>query len=137
MFPRPLLPALLLLTFLGNVLHRAGLQAAISGDIETFGACVSAYWSQKKLMAGCGVEPTLVTRVFAAMGPLLCGHTMAGAGGGGFILLVTKAPNDRASLQAVLDSKPELNIFSLHECTIDTDGMSTSRGGDGTKSTLD
>ena len=92
--------------------------AVLSGDVETFARCVSAYWSQKKLMAGDGVEPTLITRALAAMSPHLevrrpllklagfersdvdvgvCeqGYTLAGAGGGGFILLVTKKPNDR------------------------------------------
>ena len=38
----------------------------LSGDVETFARCVSAYWSQKKLMAGDGVEPTLITRALAA-----------------------------------------------------------------------
>merc|ERR1712146_108560 len=40
--------------------------AVLSGDITTFGQCVSKYWSQK-LMAGDGVEPTLITRALAAM----------------------------------------------------------------------
>jgi fucokinase len=102
--------------------------AVMNADVEKFGACVSAYWSQKKLMAGCGVEPTLVTRAFAAMAPLLCGHTMAGAGGGGFILLVTRKPNDTMALQAALDSVPECHTFSLHKCEIDVAGMTTTIG---------
>jgi galactokinase/mevalonate kinase-like predicted kinase len=69
-----------------------------------------------------------VTRAFAAMAPLLCGHTMAGAGGGGFILLVTRKPNDTMALQAALDSVPECHTFSLHKCEIDVAGMTTTIG---------
>jgi len=103
------------------------IQTALNnGDVDGFGACVSAYWGQKKLMAGCGVEPTLVTRAFAALEPLLAGYTMAGAGGGGFILLVTKKPNDRDSLQAALDGCEGCHTFSLHKCEVDIDGMTTT-----------
>jgi hypothetical protein len=62
------------------------LQAA---DVAAFGACVSAYWRQKTLMAGCGVEPTLVTRAFAAMEPYLCGVRAAAAAAGFFIVIRT------------------------------------------------
>lgn len=86
--------------------------AVLGGDVTVFGQCVSNYWSQKKLMAGDGVEPTLITRALAAMAPRLAGHTLAGAGGGGFVLLVTKEPRDREGLQAALDTI--VHTFTLH-----------------------
>jgi galactokinase/mevalonate kinase-like predicted kinase len=86
--------------------------AVLGGDVTAFGQCVSNYWSQKKLMAGDGVEPTLITRALAAMAPRLAGYTLAGAGGGGFVLLVTKEPRDREGLQAALDTI--VHTFTLH-----------------------
>ena len=38
------------------IVREAIQPAVLSGDVETFARCVSAYWSQKKLMAGDGVE---------------------------------------------------------------------------------
>merc|ERR1712224_829121 len=46
--------------------------AVLGGDVTMFGQCVSNYWSQKKLMAGDGVEPTLITRALAAVAPASC-----------------------------------------------------------------
>jgi len=97
--------------------------AVLDGDVITFGQCVSNYWSQKKLMAGDGVEPTLITRALAAMAPRLAGYTLAGAGGGGFVLLVTKEPRDREGLQAALDTI--VHTFTLHDCEVDSEGMTT------------
>ena len=81
--------------------------AVLEGDVNAFGQCVSNYWSQKKLMAGDGVEPTLITRALAAMAPRLAGYTLAGAGGGGFVLLVEGVPRkQRRWWQAVSMEAP-------------------------------
>ena len=41
-------------------------------------------------------------------------------------MLVTKKPNDRASLQAALDGCEGCHTFSLHKCEVDIDGMTTT-----------
>merc|ERR1711959_802898 len=70
-------------------------------------------------------SPTIGRRKssWLAMAPRLAGYTLAGAGGGGFVLLVTKEPNDKEGLQAALDSI--VHTFSLHECEVDSEGMMT------------
>eukprot|EP01052_Picozoa_sp_SAG31_P015509 SAG31_NODE_999_length_10457_cov_3.482622_5_plen_231_part_00 len=111
-------------TVSGLVSNAHSIQTAIaSGDIEGFGACVSAYWAQKKQMAGSGVEPTVISRVLKALAPLCAGASLAGAGGGGFILLVTHEPDNVDALQSVLNTVQDAHTFTLHECDIDFKGM--------------
>jgi len=53
---------------------------------------MSEYWQLKKKMAP-GCEPELVTRIMQAVEPHVLGMSLAGAGGGGFMYLLTKSPN--------------------------------------------
>ena len=77
-------------------------------------------WSEQ---AGSGVEPTVIARVLKAVAPLCAGASLAGAGGGGFILLVTHKGDDMPALQKVLDSVQDAHTFTLHDCDIDFKGM--------------
>ena len=66
-----------------------------AGDIPAVGCHVADYWAQKKRM--CDAEPPAVSRMLGAMHAkgLLHGASLAGAGGGGFLLAVTKRPHAR------------------------------------------
>ena len=70
-------------------------RALLDGDVAAVGACLDAYWAQKKIM--CDAEPEAVTRMLAKVRPLVFGATLAGAGGGGFMLLVTREPHAGAA----------------------------------------
>lgn len=73
------------------VSNAAQMQAAlVAGDIPAVGRCLQAYWSQKKIM--CDAEPTAVTAMLAALEPLVHGASLAGAGGGGFLIMVRRGP---------------------------------------------
>ena len=76
---------------------RANGEALIKGieeeDIPLIGESIKKYWEQKKLMAGCGVEPLVVTTALREWEPHLHGATLGGAGGGGFMLIITKKPH--------------------------------------------
>jgi len=61
----------------------------LAGDLAVVGQCMSEYWQLKKKMAP-GCEPELVTRIMQAMEPHALGMSLAGAGGGGFMYLLTK-----------------------------------------------
>jgi len=53
---------------------------------------MSEYWQLKKKMAP-GCEPELVTRIMQAMQSHALGMSLAGAGGGGFMYLLTRHPD--------------------------------------------
>ena len=59
------------------------------------------YWTLKKVMAP-GSEPAAVTAMISALRPDLLGVTMAGAGGGGFMYVLTKQPHQREFVEQTL-----------------------------------
>jgi fucokinase len=102
------------------VANAHAMEAALrAADVARVGACVSAYWEQKKKM--CDAEPEAVTRMLAKVRPLVHGATLAGAGGGGFMLLVTREPDMGDAIAAAL--KDEQCV--VHEVAIDTVGLRT------------
>ena len=89
-------------------------EALLAGDIAAVGASLSAYWEQKKLM--CDAEPAAVTRMLAKLRPLIHGATLCGAGGGGFMALITKEPNVDAAIAAALrEEECVLYRVNVHE----------------------
>uniref|UniRef100_A0A8B9ZK13 Fucose kinase n=1 Tax=Anas platyrhynchos TaxID=8839 RepID=A0A8B9ZK13_ANAPL len=58
------------------------------------GTCLERYWQQKKRMAP-GCEPLAVGRMMGTLRPYVHGQCLAGAGGGGFLYVLTKAPAQR------------------------------------------
>jgi fucokinase len=114
--------------------NAAALSDALSqGDVAAAGACLSTYWAQKKGMAE-GAEPPEVAalmRLLAEAG-LVHGCALAGAGGGGFMALLTvapaAAPGGRAAVEALLQRHPELQSagFTVHGCEVDEDGLTVT-----------
>ena len=93
------------------------------GDLATTGSCLTTYWNQKKHMAD-GCEPEFVTEIFEALDDLLLGHSLAGAGGGGFMALITREPDCMASIKARLEERGiNTGPLSFHAATIDMDGL--------------
>uniref|UniRef100_A0ABM0MGI0 L-fucose kinase-like n=1 Tax=Saccoglossus kowalevskii TaxID=10224 RepID=A0ABM0MGI0_SACKO len=78
-----------------------GWQDQVGGDIEKVGECLNTYWSQKKVMAP-GCEPKLVGCMMEALKPSVYGQALAGAGGGGFMYVLTKKPNAIDDIKQVL-----------------------------------
>ncbi|CAG0898266.1 unnamed protein product [Darwinula stevensoni] len=75
------------------------------GDLEEVGACIDRYWEQKKVIAR-GCEPELVRQVMDAFRPHVYGQTLVGAGGGGYMIAVTKMPDARATLEDLVQKIP-------------------------------
>ena len=77
------------------------LSAPTPGSLPLLGQCLTSYWEQKKLMAP-GCEPLLVRLLMDVLAPHVHGQSLAGAGGGGFLCLLTKEPRQKEALEAVL-----------------------------------
>ncbi|XP_036296947.1 L-fucose kinase isoform X2 [Pipistrellus kuhlii] len=93
------------------------------GSLPLLGQCLTLYWEQKKLMAP-GCEPQAVRRMMNVLAPHVHGQSLAGAGGGGFLYLLTKEPKQKEALEAVLAETEGLGNYSVHLVEVDTQGLS-------------
>eukprot|EP01064_Diplonema_japonicum_P003742 TRINITY_DN12437_c0_g1_i1.p1 TRINITY_DN12437_c0_g1~~TRINITY_DN12437_c0_g1_i1.p1 ORF type:complete len:1026 (+),score=82.23 TRINITY_DN12437_c0_g1_i1:65-3142(+) len=101
----------------------ADLISAIKAeDIPRIGECVMRYWGQKKLMAGTGVEPPVVPKAIAVWKEHIHGYALGGAGGGGFMLAITKKPDMAAKLEAMTRFEGGAAL-SFYPVSIDTEGL--------------
>ncbi|KAM9377155.1 L-fucose kinase isoform 2-T2 [Pholidichthys leucotaenia] len=97
-------------------------RACLDGSLCRLGECLSQTWRQKKLMAP-SCEPSSVRAMMDALGPLVLGQSLAGAGGGGFLVLLTREPLQKEAVLRVLNDTPGVGDFSVHTVEIDTDGI--------------
>jgi fucokinase len=80
----------ILATFAANLKLAATCWAAVRAeDLAALAACLDRYWRIKRALAP-GAEPELVQRILAALRPLILGASLAGAGGGGFLVAILK-----------------------------------------------
>ncbi|XP_030811890.1 L-fucose kinase isoform X5 [Camarhynchus parvulus] len=107
-------------------------QALRQGDLMLLGKCLECYWQQKKCMAP-GCEPLAVGRMMDALRPHAHGQCLAGAGGGGFLYILTKAPWQKEALHQILANTEGLGNFSIHSIEVDTGGFSVEVVGCDTK----
>ncbi|NWW92499.1 FUK kinase, partial [Rhynochetos jubatus] len=98
-------------------------QALRQGNLPLVGTCLDRYWQQKKCMAP-GCEPLAVGHMMAALRPYVHGQCLAGAGGGGFLYVITKAPRQKEAFHRVLARMEGLGNFSIHSVEVDTGGFS-------------
>ncbi|XP_065497150.1 L-fucose kinase isoform X2 [Caloenas nicobarica] len=98
-------------------------QALRQGNLPLLGQCLERYWQQKKCMAP-GCEPLAVRRMMAALQPHVYGQCLAGAGGGGFLYVLTKAPRQKEALRQILAKTEGLGNFSIHSIEVDMGGFS-------------
>ncbi|XP_075366582.1 L-fucose kinase isoform X2 [Mycteria americana] len=98
-------------------------QALRQGNLLLIGKCLDRYWQQKKCMAP-GCEPLAVGRMMDALRPYVYGQCLAGAGGGGFLYVLTKGPQQKEALHQILAKTEGLGNFSIHSIEVDTGGFS-------------
>ncbi|KAM3920648.1 L-fucose kinase [Leptodactylus fuscus] len=92
------------------------------GDMQLLGRCLSTYWQQKKCMAP-GCEPLAVRKIMDILEPYVYGQSLAGAGGGGFLYILTKEPNQRDVLQSLLEKTQGLERCSIHTVQVETEAF--------------
>lgn len=90
-----------------------------TGAMEQLGHCLSTYWQQKKCMAP-GCEPQAVRRIMDTLEPHVYGQSLAGAGGGGFLYVLTKEPEQKNTIQRLLENTQGLERCSVHSVQLDT-----------------
>ncbi|XP_061577517.1 L-fucose kinase isoform X1 [Cololabis saira] len=103
-------------------------RACSDGSLSRLGQCLDRSWQQKKLMAP-GCEPASVRAMMEALRPLVLGQSLAGAGGGGFLYVLTREPRQCEAVLQVLNSTPGLGDFSVHSVELDMDGITVLPSG--------
>ncbi|XP_037538541.1 L-fucose kinase [Nematolebias whitei] len=97
-------------------------RACSEGSLVRLGQCLDRSWQQKKLMAP-GCEPASVRVMMEALRPLVLGQSLAGAGGGGFLYLLTREPRQQEAVLQVLSRTPGLGDVSVHSVELDSEGI--------------
>ncbi|XP_053558225.1 L-fucose kinase [Bombina bombina] len=100
-------------------------KAFCTGDLPQLGHCLTQYWKQKKRMAP-GCEPAAVRRIMDALEPYVYGQSLAGAGGGGFLYILTKKPKQKDVLLEVLKNTQGLERCTLHTVQLDMEKFTVS-----------
>ncbi|KAM6223797.1 L-fucose kinase [Rhynchocyon petersi] len=98
-------------------------EAFRQGNLPLLGQYLTSYWAQKKLMAP-GCEPLAVRVMMDVLAPHVYGQSLAGAGGGGFLYVLTKEPRQKETLEAMLAKTEGLGNYSVHLVEVDTQGLS-------------
>ncbi|XP_077452210.1 L-fucose kinase isoform X2 [Stigmatopora argus] len=97
-------------------------RACRDGCLSAVGICLDRSWLHKKCMAP-GCEPTTVRAIMEALRPLALGQSLAGAGGGGFLCLLSRLPDQKDAVACVLADAPGVGDFTVHTVEIDTEGL--------------
>ncbi len=72
-----------------------------AGDVDTFGALLGEHWELNKRMDP-GCTNLFINELFEAMEPYIVGGKLAGAGGGGFAIVVTRDAETSDALEKAL-----------------------------------
>lgn len=100
-------------------------EALTAGDIDGFGELLAAHWAlNKRIDPGC-TNPFIDT-LFEAMAPCICGGKLAGAGGGGFAIVVARDRRAAQDLTAALRTQYPGTPVAVWECGIPENGMKVS-----------
>ncbi|XP_056009006.1 L-fucose kinase-like isoform X1 [Ostrea edulis] len=94
----------------------------IDGDLRKVGSCLDNYWSMKKILAP-GCETPIIAKLMAAARPFAYGMCMAGAGGGGFLYVLTKDKNQKHLLLDILGTVEGTEGKEVYECSVDREGL--------------
>ncbi|XP_071824036.1 L-fucose kinase-like isoform X2 [Apostichopus japonicus] len=92
------------------------------GNFEKVGDCMNIYWTQKKVMAP-GCEPQLVRRMMDALLPHVYGQALAGAGGGGFMYILTKESGAVLRVKEILAGVEGTENITVHSVSLDQTGL--------------
>lgn len=102
-------------------------QAVKSEDLAGLGACLNRYWELKRALAP-GSEPELVQRILAALRPLCLGASLAGAGGGGFLVAILKENVKKEEAVSLIRSLRGTEKIRFYAAGVDRSGIEVTLG---------
>jgi galactokinase/mevalonate kinase-like predicted kinase len=104
-----------------------GLPAHVSDalarkDVAAFGELVGAAWRQNKELDP-GATNEEIERLLARVGPHVHGAKLLGAGGGGFLLMVCRSPEDAAAVRRMLEAEPPNDRARFFDFDVSREGL--------------
>jgi fucokinase len=101
---------------------REVMDTFIRKDIERFGRLMDVAWQlNKRLDPNSSTDE--IEALFARVRPHIYGGKLLGAGGGGFMLLVCKSPQDAAAVRQTLDADPPNDRARFFDFSVSTEGL--------------
>lgn len=100
-------------------------QCVGAGDLAGVAAGVEEYWALKRAIAGPSAEPDFVAGIRGKIAPYVLGSSLAGAGGGGFLVAFTKRAHDEECLKRVLAEEIEKGSVEVFPGALDMKGITT------------
>eukprot|EP00617_Octactis_speculum_P000652 CAMPEP_0185775698 /NCGR_PEP_ID=MMETSP1174-20130828/82997_1 /TAXON_ID=35687 /ORGANISM="Dictyocha speculum, Strain CCMP1381" /LENGTH=234 /DNA_ID=CAMNT_0028463363 /DNA_START=150 /DNA_END=854 /DNA_ORIENTATION=- len=94
-----------------------------SGDLNGISDCVNRYWELKKAMGGSSVDPPIVRSLMEKLRSSALAMSLCGAGGGGFLLVVTNKSGAYETVRSLLEEDPDACHMTLHRASIANEGL--------------
>lgn len=98
-------------------------EALVGGDLKGVGGALRRYWELKKAIDA-GATNAGIESLLARVGPYLDGYGLAGAGGGGFVVMVARDPDAAAKVRSLLTRRPQGPTARFYDWAIDSKGLS-------------
>jgi fucokinase len=93
-----------------------------AGDVSGFGALLQEHWAiNRRMDPGC--TNAFIDDLFEEMGPHICGGKLAGAGGGGFAIVIARNADGRQALARALEARYPNTPVSIWQSAIPSKAM--------------
>lgn len=107
--------------------HSLDMAEAIQqGDFIRFGTLVGKTWNQNKALDS-GTNPPAVEAIIEKIKPYILGCKLPGAGGGGYLYMVAKSPEDALRIRQILTREAPNPRARFVEMTLSDKGFQVSR----------
>jgi len=101
---------------------REVMDAFIRKDIERFGRLMDVAWQLNKRLDPNSSNDE-IEALFARVQPHIYGGKLLGAGGGGFMLMICKSPQDAAAVREMLDADPPNSRARFFDFNVSAEGL--------------
>lgn len=101
-------------------------EAILRGDFAAYGRLVGKSWEQNKALDA-GTNPPAVEQLIARIEDYALGYKLPGAGGGGYLYIVAKAPEAALRIRRLLSENPQNGNARFVEMRLSDKGLQVSR----------
>ena len=107
--------------------HAFDLYVAIQrGNFDEMGRLVGKSWKQNQALDS-GTNPASVEAIIRQIDDYCLGYKLPGAGGGGYLYMVAKAPEAAVKIRAILTQNPPNSCARFVDMTLSDKGLQVSR----------
>ena len=96
--------------------------ALMEGELAEVGSLLTEHWVLNKRMDP-GCTNPFIDELFETMKPYICGGKLAGAGGGGFVISIARAPEEIHALSAVLAQRYPGTPVAVWPAAVPVEGL--------------